>query len=516
MSDTMAAGADVGVRARVDAVVVGAGPNGLAAALVLAGAGLSVEVYEAADTIGGGTRTEQLTLPGFWHDVCSAVHPMALASPFFRAFDLAAHGVELLQPEIAYAHPLDGGRAGLAWRDLDRTVEGLGVDGPAWRSLLGPLATHWRALVATIMSDFRSVPRHPGIALRLGLRILEQGSPLWSARFRGEVAPALLTGVATHAIAPPRALAPAGAGLLLAALGHAVGWPLPRGGSAAITRAMAAELTRLGGRIVTGTRIDTLAQLPPARAVLLDVTPAGLLRIAGDALPAGYARQLRSFRYGGAVCKVDFALSGPVPWAAPDVDRAGTLHLVGSREEAVAAEQAVAAGRHAARPYVLAAQPGIVDDTRAPAGRQVLWTYAHVPNGSPRDVSDQVIAQVERFAPGFRDLILATNVITAAEASTHNANYVGGDISSGATTLWQQVMRPVPRWDPYRTPLPGVYLCSSSTPPGQAVHGMAGVHAAGRALRHRFGIGADPLRFVEFPESAESAVADRPGGTDDC
>ncbi|MFC0863795.1 phytoene desaturase family protein [Sphaerimonospora cavernae] len=494
-------------RGGIDAVVVGSGPNGLAGALVLAAAGLEVRVYEAADTIGGGTRTEQLTLPGFWHDVCSAVHPMALASPFFRAFDLSRHSVRLLQPEIPYAHPLDGGRAGLAWRDLDRTAQGLGVDGPAWRSLLGPLVERWRPLVDTAMSDFRSLPRHPGTALRMALRVLEQGSALWGVRFRGDVAPALLTGVGAHAIAPPRAMAPAGVGLVLATLAHTVGWPVPQGGSHTITRAMAAELTRLGGQIITGERIDTLAQLPPARAVLLDVAPAGLLRIAGDLLPDPYRRQLRAFRPGGAACKVDFALAGPVPWAAADCARAGTLHLVGSRDEALAAEQVVAAGRHARRPYVLAVQPGVVDAGRAPADRHVLWTYAHVPNGSPRDVSEQVIAQVERFAPGFRDLILAKHVVTAAQAQRHNPNYVGGDISGGATTLWQLMMRPAPRWDPYRTPLPGVYLCSSSTPPGQAVHGMSGVHAAGRALRHRFGVHTDPLDLVASAVSGHGANA---------
>ncbi|MGA3541762.1 phytoene desaturase family protein [Micromonosporaceae bacterium DT194] len=482
--------------AQVDAVIVGSGPNGLAAALVLASAGLTVQVYEAAATIGGGTRTEEVTLPGFRHDVCSAVHPMALASPFFRAFDLAAHGVRLRQPEIAYAHPLDGGRAALAWRDLDRTAAGLGRDGPAWRALLGPLVRRWQGVVGTGMSDLRAVPRDPAAALLLGLRTLEQGSPAAAARFRGEEAAALFAGVAAHAIAPPRRLAPAGAGMLLATLAHAVGWPIPEGGSATITDAMVARLRRLGGEVITGTRIDNLADLPAARTVLLDVAPAGLLTIAGDRLPAGYARRLRAFRYGGAACKVDFALAGPVPWTVPELARAGTLHLVGSAAQAQAAEAAVVDGRHPERPYVLAVQPGVVDPTRAPAGRQTLWTYAHVPNGSPRDVSDLVVAQVERFAPGFRDLILARHVVTAAEASTHNANYVGGDISGGAVDPWQLVMRPVPRWDPYRTPLPGVYLCSSSTPPGPGVHGMAGVHAAGRALRHRFGIAADPLELL--------------------
>jgi len=482
--------------AQVDAVIVGSGPNGLAAALVLASAGLTVQVYEAAATIGGGTRTEEVTLPGFRHDVCSAVHPMALASPFFRAFDLAAHGVRLRQPEIAYAHPLDGGRAALAWRDLDRTAAGLGRDGPSWRSLLGPLVRRWQGVVGTALSDLRAVPPDPAAALLLGLRTLEQGTPAAAVRFRDEAAAALFAGVAAHAIAPPRRLAPAGAGLLLATLGHAVGWPVPEGGSATITDAMAARLRRLGGQVITGTRIDDLADLPAARAVLLDVAPAGLLTIAGDRLPTGYARQLRSFRYGGAACKVDFALAGPVPWTVPECGLAGTLHLVGSATEARAAETAVAAGRHAERPYVLAVQPGVVDPGRAPAGRHTLSTYAHVPNGSVRDVSDQVAAQVERFAPGFRDLILARHVVPAAQASDQNANYVGGDISGGAVNPWQLAMRPVPRWDPYRTPLPGVYLCSSSTPPGPGVHGMAGLHAAHRALRHRFGVHTDPLELL--------------------
>jgi phytoene dehydrogenase-like protein len=485
-------------RAEVDAVVVGSGPNGLAAALVLARAGLQVEVHEAAPTLGGGARSAELTLPGFLHDVCSAAHPMAIASPFFRAFDLAAHGVEMLQPEVAYAHPLDGGRAGLAWRDLDRTAEGLGRDGAAWRSLLGPLVARWRDAVATAMSDFRHLPAPAGLApsVRLGLRVLEQGSPLWGARFRGDLAPALLTGVSAHANLPPRSLTPAGAGLLLATLAHAVGWPLPRGGSQAVVDALAAELERHGVRTVTGHRVETLAELPRARAVLLNLGPAGLLRIAGAELPGRYARRLRAYRYGNAVCKVDFALAGPVPWTAPGCDRAGTLHLVGSRPEALATEREVAAGRHPERPYVLAVQPGVVDPSRAPAGRHTLWTYAHVPHGSPLDLSEAMIAQVERFAPGFRDLILARRVVTGAEAERHNPNYVGGDIVAGSLTPWQTVMRPLPRWDPYTTPLPGVYLCSASTPPGPGVHGMAGVHAAWRALRQRFGIRTDPLDLL--------------------
>ncbi|WP_436496628.1 phytoene desaturase family protein [Actinokineospora sp. HUAS TT18] len=476
----------------MDAVVVGAGPNGLAAALVLAKAGLAVEVHEAADTIGGGARTAELTLPGFRHDVCSFAHPMGLASPFFRAFDLAAHGVDLLVPEASYGHPLDNG-AGIAWRDLDRTADGLGRDGRAWRSLLGPLVRRWPELVDLGMSDFRSIPKGLLTAARLGLRVAEQGSPAWGLRFRDTIAPALLTGVGAHTIAPPRAFAPAGAGLLLAALGHAVGWPIPRGGSQSIVDAVAAEFRACGGKIVTGSRIDSIDQVR-AQAVLLDVTPAALATMAP--LPPRYLRWLNAFRYGGAACKVDFALSGPVPWTAPDLAKAGTLHLVGERAEAVAAERAVAEGRHPDRPYVLVGQPGVVDPGRAPAGKHTLWSYAHVPNGSTRDLGDAVTAQIERFAPGFRDLVLARNVVTAADAGAHNPNYVGGDIAAGALTLRQTLFRPVPRWDPYRTPIPGVYLCSSSTSPGPGVHGMCGVHAAGRVLRRRFGIRADPLDLI--------------------
>jgi phytoene dehydrogenase-like protein len=472
----------------VDAVVVGAGPNGLAAAVVLARAGLAVEVHEAGDSVGGGCRTAELTLPGYRHDVCAGAHPMAVASPFFRMFDLAAHGVELLVPEASYAHPLDGRVAGVAWRDLARTVDGLGRDGASWRRLFGPLVARRPELVALAMSDLRHPPLDPGIGVRFGRRLLEQWSPLWDLRFREKVAPALLTGVAAHAIGPPRAFAAAGVALLLGSLAHAGGWPVPRGGSQAIVDALAAEVQRLGGVVHTGHRIDSLDELPSARTILLDIAPAELLRLAGDRLPARYAAALRRFRYGGAACKVDFALSGPVPWRAEGCDRAGTLHLVGTRAEAVAVEKTVAAGEHAERPYVLAIQPGVVDPSRAPAGGHTLYTYAHVPNGSDRDVTAAVIDQVERFAPGFRDLIVATHVRTAAAMPSYNANYVGGDISAGAMSLRQTVFRPAPRWNPYATGLPGVYLCSSSTPPGPGVHGMCGLHAATAALRDRFGI----------------------------
>ncbi|WP_306360671.1 NAD(P)/FAD-dependent oxidoreductase [Nocardia sp. CC227C] len=488
-----------------DAVVVGSGPNGLAAAVILARAGLHVQVYEAEETVGGGCRTAELTLPGFRHDVCAGAHPMAVASPFFRAFDLPAHGVELLAPQVSYAHPLDGGVAGLAWHDLEQTVDGLGRDGKNWRRLFGPLVRKWEDLVGLAMSDLRHPPLDPlgllrldpGIELRFAKRLLEQASPLWNLRFREQLAPALLTGVAAHAIIPPRAVPAAGVAMLLGALAHVGGWPVPRGGSQAIVDALADDLKAHGGQIFTGHRVDSIDEFEDVRAVLLDLAPAELRRIAEHRLPARYDAALQRFRYGGAACKVDFALSGPVPWQAVGCDRAGTLHLAGSRAELVAAEQAVARGEHAERPYVLAIQPGVVDETRAPAGKYTLYTYAHVPNGSTRDLTETVIAQVERFAPGFRDLILASHVRTAATMPAHNANYVGGDISAGAMTLRQTVFRPVPRWNPYRTPLPGVYLCSSATPPGPGVHGMNGMLAVRHVLRREFGLRTDPIELLE-------------------
>ena len=475
-----------------DVTVVGSGPNGLVAAVVAARAGLSVRLYEAESSIGGGVRSAGLTLPGFRHDVCSAVHPAALASPVFRKLGLLDR-IDWIVPDVSYAHPLDGGRAGIAWRDLDRTARGLGADGRLWRRLIAPLLARQRGVVSFTGSQLLQVPRDPIAAVRFGLRSLEQGTGAWNLRFLGDVAPALFTGVVAHAAGAMPSLSSAGAGLLLAMHGHGVGWGFPRGGSQVIADTLADELRSLGGEIVTDAPIRRLAEVTGGNGVvLLDTAPELLLT--AD-LPWTYARAIRRYRYGSGVAKVDFALDGPVPWTNPEVGLAPTVHLGGSREEIAAAENAVrrglqpgvddAAPRH---PYVLATQPTVVDPSRAPAGKHVLWAYTHVPAGSTLDATELVTREVERFAPGFRDLVLASASSTAAQMATRNANHVGGDISAGALTLAQLVKRPVVSPAPWRTPLPGVYLCSSATPPGPAVHGMNGWWAARLALRERFGI----------------------------
>lgn len=479
-----------------DAIVVGAGPNGLAAAVTLARAGLSVAVFERNATIGGGARTAELTLPGFLHDVCSAVHPMALASPFFREFGLAER-IRFVVPEISYAHPLDvvaggrgaaGGRAaaGIAWHDLARTIDGLGADGRAWGRLLGPLVERADAVTDFTGNQLLRFPRDPITVARFGLRVLEQGSPLWGLRFGGDEAPALLSGAMAHAMTRMPRPAGAAAGLLLATQAHARGWPIPLGGSQAIVDALARDLIEHGGVIHTEVEVASLAELPRARAVLLDVTPRALAELAGDALPAGYARSLRRFRYGNAAAKVDFALSGPVPWANPQLAGAGTVHLGGTRAQIARAEAEVASGRHAEHPYVLVAQPSVADPGRAPAGRQVLWAYSHVPAGSERDPVEDVTREIERFAPGFRDVVLASASSSARELEGYDPNYVGGDIGSGAVSLRQMLARPVLSANPWRTPIAGVYLASASTPPGPGVHGLGGWHAARRALAEVF------------------------------
>lgn len=486
---------------QADVVVVGSGPNGMAAAVTMARGGLEVLVIEGQETIGGGARTLDLGLEvGMRHDVCSAVHPMALASPFLRDFDLRARGVELAVPELSYAQPLDGGRVGLAWHDLDRTVAGLGVDGSAWRSLFEPLVERSDAVVALSMGDKRSVPRElmdgaSGLRAALGLArgILTQGTRAWNRAFEDDVAPALLTGVAAHAIAPVPGLAPAGAALLLATLAHSVGWPIPIGGSQAIIDALVADLRAHGGGLRTGAPVSSWRELPAARAYLLDTSPRAAAEIWGDLLPPRAVRSLRRFRYGDAAAKVDFVLSGPVPWETPETGQAGTVHVGGTRVEMAAAESSVAAGRHAEQPMVLLSDPTTADPGRELGGLRPLWTYAHVPHGSDRDVTEDVTRQIERFAPGFRDLVVASRCVPAAEMERHNANYIGGDIATGAVTVPRMLTGVRPAWNPYEVGVPGVYLCSSSVPPGPGVHGMGGWFAARHALRQRFGISRPPV-----------------------
>jgi phytoene dehydrogenase-like protein len=465
-----------------DAIVVGAGPNGLAAAIELARAGRSVLVCERAPTVGGGARTAGLTLPGYRHDVCSAIHPLAVGSPFLRSLPLGDHGLELLEPEVQAAHPLDGGRAAVLHRSLAQTAAGLGEDGGAYAALLRPFAEGWDELAPTVLGAPRP-PRHPLLAARFARAGLRGVAGLARGRFRGDPARALVAGMGAHSMRPLDRTPTAAFALTLLALGHAVGWPVARGGSQAIADAMAAYLRELGGEIEVGREVGSLAELPPARAVLLDVTPRQLLAICGDDLPGRYRAELRRYRYGPGVFKVDYALSAPVPWTAEAARRAGTVHLGGTLAEIAVSEAAVARGAHPDRPFVLVAQQSLVDPARAPEGGHTLWAYCHVPNGSTVDMTAAIERQIERFAPGFADVVLARSARGPAQVEAENPNYVGGDINGGAADLRQVLARPAVRLNPYATPNPRIFLCSSSTPPGGGVHGMCGYHAARAALR---------------------------------
>jgi phytoene dehydrogenase-like protein len=481
------------------ATIVGAGPNGLSAAVVLARAGVEVTVLERNDTIGGGARTAELTLPGYWHDVCSAVHPMAFASGFFRRFGLTDR-VDFVTPEISYAQPLDGGDAGLAYRDLHRTAEHLGVDGDQWLRLMGPLVDRAHDVAQATGSPLTRVPRHP-IALALfGVRALELAATMGSFRFREDRAPAMLAGVAAHAIMPMPRLASSAAGLVLSVTGHQDGgWPIPIGGSQAIVDAMADDVRAHGGRIETGQHVTSAADLPDSTVTLFDTTPRALVEILGDRMPAGYRRALERFQYGNGVAKVDFALSGPVPWTNEELHKTGTLHLGGTAAETAAGENQVARGKHPDNPYVLVSQPTRFDPSRAPEGKHTLWAYTHVPADSDRDMTEAIVRQIERFAPGFRDVILASSSRTAQQMEGYNPNYIGGDISAGEPNLLQLIRRPTLSPTPWRTAIDGVYLCSSATPPGPGVTGLPGAYAATAALRDHFGVtrlprlGPDPV-----------------------
>ena len=468
----------------VDVTVVGSGPNGLAAAVICARAGLSVRVIEAQPTAGGGARTlPDPEFGGVSHDICSAVHPLALASPFFSAFDLRSRGVALTSPEVSYGNPLPDRPAAIGYRDIDRTCAELD-DGGSWRRLLGPLAADCDGVVGLLLGDKRSIPPSIPAAVRVAPRLLAQGSPAWRS-LRGEDARALFTGVAAHTISQMPSLVSAGAGLMLATLAHAVGWPIPVGGSQAIPDALLADLRAHGGELVLGEEVTS----PPPGVVLYDLAPTALLRIYGDRLPPRYARTLLRYRYGPGVAKVDFVLSGEIPWRDPRLADAPTLHLGGDRAAMALAEREIAAGRHAEWPMVLAALPHLTDPGRIDAqGRRPLWAYAHVPAGSTVDMADTVSGVFERFAPGFRDLVVGVRSVPAARLADHNANLVGGDIGVGGNNMLSALTGPAVRWNPWSTPIPGAYLCSSATPPGGGVHGMAGYYAARTALRKEFGI----------------------------
>jgi phytoene dehydrogenase-like protein len=462
-----------------DAVVVGSGPNGLVAAVTLAMHGRRVLLVEAADHVGGAMRTEELTLPGFRHDVGATVLPLALASRAFREIELE---VEWAHPPVPAAHPLDDADAALVYRDVDRTASGFGRDGRAWRALIGATARAGYPLVDTLMSPL-GVPRAPFAAARYGISGVLPATALARAAFRTDAARAAFAGMSAHSMLSLRQPITAGYGMLLAALAHSVGWPVVRGGSQGLADALAARLLRLGGEIRTGMRVGDLAELPPSRSVLLDLTPRQVLEIAGDRLPRRYRRRLSRFRYGPGVFKIDWALDAPVPWRDPRVGEAGTVHLGGTLDEVAAGERAVANGEHPARPFVLCVQPTVADPSRAPLGKHVLWAYCHVPNGSSVDMTAAIEGQLERFAPGFAERVLARHVMPPKALEAFDANLVGGDIGAGAADLRQFIARPVLSRHPWATPVPGLFLCSSSTPPGAGVHGMGGWQAARLAMK---------------------------------
>lgn len=469
-------------RRRYDAVIIGAGPNGLAAAITLARAGRAALVIEAKDTVGGGTRTTELTLPGFKHDICSAIHPLGVSSPFFRSLPLEKYGLEWIYPPAEVAHPLDDGTAVLLERSIEATGLNLGEDAARYRRLLQPLVKNWDNIAEGVLAPLR-LPHHPLALARFGLSAMRSSKGLAESAFKGERARALFAGLSAHAILPLEQSPSAAAGLVLACLGHAVGWPLPKGGSQQIAEALAAYLRALGGEIVTGFEVSSLKELPLAKAYLFDVTPRQLLQIAGDALPSRYQHQLERYRYGPGVFKLDLALDGPVPWKAPECSRAATVHLGGTFPEVARAEREAAQGKPPEKPFVLLAQQSLFDPTRAPAGKHTVWAYCHVPNGSTYDMTERIEAQIERFAPGFRDRIIARSAMGPTTYQQYNSNYIGGDINGGIQDWWQLFTRPALRLNPYTTPAKNLFLCSSSTPPGGGVHGMCGYFAAQSALQ---------------------------------
>ena len=469
-------------RSQYDGVVIGSGPNGLAAAIVLARAGRSVLVLEAEEGIGGGTRSGALTLPGFTHDICSAVHPMAVVSPFLRTLPLHQHGLEWIYPPYPLAHPFDGGNVAILDHSIEKTCQALGVDGKGYRRLVGPLVAKWSFLEEHILGPMR-IPSHPLVLVRFGIHALQPASRLARWSFESESARALFAGLAAHSVRPLESWGTSAIGLVLAAVAHVKGWPIPKGGSQRIADALASYLRSLGGEIVTGVRVRSRKDLPPSALVLCDLSPRGLMQIAGESLPTSYCRALARYQYGLGAFKVDWALRGPIPWIAPQCALAGTVHLGGTMSEIARSEREAWRNEIPQRPFVLLAQSSLFDPSRAPAGCHTAWAYCHVPSGSDFDMTDRIEAQVERFAPGFRELILARSRRSPVLLERGNSNLVGGDIAGGANSLRQLLMRPTRRL--YATPVEGLFLCSASTPPGGGVHGMCGYHAALRALGMR-------------------------------
>ena len=463
------------------AIVVGSGPNGLAAAARLARAGLDVTVLEASNTIGGGTRSSEMIVAGLVHDHCSAVHPLAAGSPFLAGLNLASDGLRWLQPEVDCAHPLDDGSAGVFYRSIERTAEALGSDGHRWRRVFEPVAAHFDPLFADASQPILRIPRHPVTLARFGAGAMLPATTL-ARMWKTEGAKALWAGVAAHAFSRLDRPMTSAVGLMLVVAAHAKGWVVAEGGSQAIADALAADIERHGGRIETGVRVTSAADLPPSDVLMLDLSPSIAADLLGDRLPARVARSYRQFRHGPGAFKVDFAIEGGVPWVAPAARQAGTVHLGGDLAEVVAAEEAVVRGAMPERPFVLVGQQYLADPTRSVGNIHPLWTYAHVPNAYTGDATEAITAQIERFAPGFRERIIGTAVRSATEMSVYNSNYVGGDIIGGASSLSQLLFRPRFAIDPYFTGIPGTYLCSASTPPGAGAHGMCGANAAARAL----------------------------------
>jgi phytoene dehydrogenase-like protein len=467
-----------------DAIVVGSGPNGLAAAITLQQAGLSVLLIEAKKTIGGGLRSAELTLPGFIHDVCSAIHPLAACSPFFKSLPLEQHGLEFIHPPVVAAHPFDDGNAAALFHSIEQTAQALNGDEKSYIELMKPLVDDWQKILGDILSPLH-FPKHPVPMVRFGLKAITSASHL-AKRFHSKKAKGLWAGVAAHSIQPLSHIATSAMGLVLMIAAHSDGWPFPKGGSNAIANALASYFISLGGKIETDFYIRSLNQLPSSQVLFFDVNPKQLLEIAGYKFSSIYKWQLNRFRYGMGVFKIDWALDGPIPFAAEVCRHSATVHLGNSFEEIALSEKLVSQGQHPEKPFVLLAQPSLFDASRAPEGKHTAWAYCHVPNGSEKDMTEQIEKQVERFAPGFKNLILGKHVMNTAQLEEYNPNYAGGDIAAGMMNIGQLFTRPALRWSPYKTSAKGIYICSSSTPPGPGVHGMCGYHAAKRALKDVF------------------------------